>query len=62
MKKVKKDKKQNSMFDDVIRRLANEIVKDVNDNYDVNEDTIIGTNVKKKKKNTKKQNTINENI
>ena len=50
------------MFDDVIRRLANEIVKDVNDNYDVNEDTIIGTNVTSPAKNTKKQNTINENI
>ena len=62
MKKVKKDKKQNSMFDDVIRRLANEIVKDVNDNYDVNEDTIVGTNVTSPAKNTKKQNTINENI
>ena len=62
MKKVKKDKKQNSMFDDVIRRLANEIVKDVNDNYDVNEDTIVGTNVTSPEKNTKKQNTINENI
>ena len=62
MKKVKNDKKQNSMFDDVIRRLANEIVKDVNDNYDVNEDTIVCTNVTSHAKNTKKQNTINENI
>ena len=56
LNKVKKDKKQNNMFDDVIRRLANEIVKDVNDNYDINEDTIVGTNVSSPTKNTKKQN------
>ena len=62
LNKVKKDKKQNNMFDDVIRRLANEIVKDVNDNYDINEDTIVGTNVSSPTKNTKKQNLRYEDI
>ena len=62
LNKVKKDKKQNNMFDDVIRRLANEIVKDVNDNYDINEDTIVGTNVSSPAKNTKKQNLRYEDI
>ena len=62
LNKVKKDKKQNTMFDDVIRRLANEIVKDVNDNYDINEDTIVGTNVSSPAKNTKKQNLRYEDI
>lgn len=43
--KVKKDAKQKNPFDDVIRRLANEIVKDVN-NYDTNEiDSKYGTNI-----------------
>ena len=62
LNKVKKDKKQNNMFDDVIRRLANEIVKDVNDNYDINEDTIVGTNVSSPTKNIKKQNLRYEDI
>ena len=62
LNKVKKDKKQNNMFDDVIRRLANEIVKDVNDNYDIKEDTIVGTNVSSPTKNTKKQNLRYEDI
>ena len=62
LNKVKKDKKPNTMFDDVIRRLANEIVKDVNDNYDINEDTIVGTNVSSPAKNTKKQNLRYEDI
>ena len=62
LNKVKKDKKQNNMFDAVIRRLANEIVKDVNDNYDINEDTIVGTNVSSPTKNTKKQNLRYEDI
>ena len=62
LNKVKKDKKQNNMFDDVIRRLANEIVKDVNDNYDINEDIIVGTNVSSPTKNTKKQNLRYEDI
>lgn len=44
--KVKKDAKQKNPFDDVIRRLANEIVKDVNTNYDTNEiDSKYGTNI-----------------
>lgn len=44
--KVKKDAKQKNPFDDVIRRLANEIVKDVNNNYDTNEiDSKYGTNI-----------------
>jgi hypothetical protein len=55
LSKVKKDAKQKTMFDDVIRRLANEIVKDVN-NYDVNEDTKQNTNVSSTIKNKKKQN------
>ena len=43
--KVKKDAKQKNPFDDVIRRLANEIIKDVN-NYDTNEiDSKYGTNI-----------------
>ena len=43
--KVKKDAKQKNPFDDVIRRLGNEIVKDIN-NYDINEiDSKFGTNV-----------------
>ena len=46
LNKVKKDAKQKNPFDDVIRRLANEIVKDVNNNYDTNEiDSKYGTNI-----------------
>jgi hypothetical protein len=57
LSKVKKDAKQKNTFDDVIRRLANEIVKDVNGNYDVNEDSSkFGTNVSSTIKNKKKQN------
>ena len=57
LNKVKKDAKQKNAFDDVIRRLANEIVKDVNGNYDMNEDSSkFGTNVSSTGKNKKKQN------
>ena len=57
LSKVKKDAKQKNTFDDVIRRLANEIVKDVNGNYDMNEDSSkFGTNVSSTIKNKKKQN------
>jgi len=57
LNKVKKDAKQKNTFDDVIRRLANEIVKDVNGNYDMNEDSSkFGTNVSSTIKNKKKQN------
>jgi hypothetical protein len=57
LNKVKKDAKQKNAFDDVIRRLANEIVKDVNGNYDMNEDSSkFGTNVSSTAKNKKKQN------
>ena len=57
LSKVKKDAKQKYTFDDVIRRLANEIVKDVNGNYDMNEDSSkFGTNVSSTIKNKKKQN------
>jgi len=57
LNKVKKDAKQKNTFDDVIRRLANEIVKDVNGNYDMNEDSSkFGTNVSSTAKNKKKQN------
>ena len=57
LSKVKKDAKQKNAFDDVIRRLANEIVKDVNGNYDMNEDSSkFGTNVSSTIKNKKKQN------
>ena len=57
LNKVKKDAKQKNTFDDVIRRLANEIVKDVNGNYDMNEDSSkFGTNVSSTGKNKKKQN------
>ena len=57
LSKVKKDAKQKNTFDDVIRRLANEIVKDVNCNYDMNEDSSkFGTNVSSTIKNKKKQN------
>ena len=46
LNKVKKDAKQKNPFDDVIRRLANEIVKDVNNNYETNEiDSKYGTNI-----------------
>jgi len=46
-----------NVFDDVIKRLANEIVKDVNNNYDsMNEDTKIGTNVSNSVKNKNKEN------
>ena len=54
--KVKKDAKQKNPFDDVIRRLANEIVKDVN-NYDTNEpNTKYGTNNSSSAQNSKKKN------
>ena len=56
LSKVKKDSKLKSTFDDVIRRLADEIVKDVNNNYDINDDTKVGTNVSSPAKNQKKQN------
>ena len=56
LSKVKKDSKQKNTFDDVIRRLANEIVKDVNVNYEMNEDSKIGTNVSSTVKNKKKHN------
>lgn len=57
LKKVKHDTKQKNVFDDVIKRLANEIVKDVNNNYDsMNEDTKIGTNVSNSVKNKNKEN------
>ena len=57
LKKVKHDAKQKNVFDDVIKRLANEIVKDVNNNYDsMNEDTKIGTNVSNSVKNKNKEN------
>ena len=57
LSKVKKDAKQKNTFDNVIRRLANEIVKDVNGNYDMNEDSSkFGTNVSSTIKNKKKQN------
>jgi hypothetical protein len=57
LNKVKKDAKQKNAFDDIIRRLANEIVKDVNGNYDMNEDSSkFGTNVSSTGKNKKKQN------
>ena len=57
LSKVKKDAKQKNTFDDVIRRLANEIVKDVNGNYDMNDDSSkFGTNVSSTIKNKKKQN------
>lgn len=55
--KVKKDAKQKNSFDDVIRRLANEIVKDVNTNIENNEDdSKVNTNVSSTIKNKKKQN------
>ena len=54
--KVKKDAKQKNPFDDVIRRLANEIVKDVN-NYDTNEpNSKYGTNNSSSAQNSKKKN------
>ena len=54
--KVKKDAKQKNPFDDVIRRLANEIVKDVN-NYDTNEpNSKYGTNNSNSAQNSKKKN------
>lgn len=57
LKKVKHDAKQKNDFDDVIKRLANEIVKDVNGNYDsMNEDTKIGTNASNSVKNKRKEN------
>ena len=57
LSKVKKDAKQKNTFDDVIRRLANEIFKDVNGNYDMNEESSkFGTNVSSTIKNKKKQN------
>ena len=56
LNKVKKDSKQKNTFDDVIRRLANEIVKDVNVNFEMNEDSKEGTNVSSTVKNKKKQN------
>ena len=55
--KVKKDAKQKNTFDDVIRRLANEIVKDVNGNYETADvDSKFGTNVSSTAQNVKKQN------
>ena len=54
--KVKKDAKQKNDFDDVIRRLANEIVKDVNANSEYNDNSKINTNVSSTIKNKKKQN------
>ena len=54
--KVKKDAKQKNPFDDVIRRLGNEIVKDIN-NYDINDiDSKFGTNVSSSAQNSKRQN------
>ena len=56
LNKVKKDAKQKNPFDDVIRRLANEIVKDVN-NYDTNEpNSKYGTNNSSSAQNSKKKN------
>ena len=55
--KVKKDAKQKNTFDDVIRRLANEIVKDVNGNNETADvDSKFGTNVSSTAQNVKKQN------
>jgi hypothetical protein len=57
LNKVKKDAKQKNPFDDVIRRLANEIVKDVNVNYETaDDDSKFGTNVSSTAQNVKKQN------
>ena len=57
LSKVKKDKQKN-MFDDVIIRLANEIVKDVNTGYMSNaeDDSKVNTNVSSNGKNKKKLN------
>jgi hypothetical protein len=57
LSKVKKDKQKN-MFDDVIIRLANEIVKDVNTGYMSNaeDDSKVNTNVSSNGKTKKKLN------
>jgi hypothetical protein len=57
LSKVKKDKQKN-MFDDVIIRLANEIVKDVNTGYISNaeDDSKVNTNVSSNGKTKKKLN------